>query len=224
MFHYRSGVAHDHCVAAVDILLGKGKESSSNGSVLFLLCLGLLGEIRFRGGWVGLEHPADRGREPFPSFFATAEVAWFKQFCQLKYWVVDQCRFGASSKKPTGLLLAWNSGSIVWFCNHKFGHAPLIGLDAQGHFCTTPAAKYPEFLCQELAGLFTQQCQHASHAGYIFPHKPFKPIADCLMTDPWSGRRYVSFPWPQPSPTFLTRELEGINGREVPRSSQRPQQ
>ena len=202
----------------------KERKAVAIGSVLFLLCLGLLGEIRFRGGWVGLEHPADRGREPFPSFFATAEVAWFKQFCQLKYWVVDQCRFGASSRKPTGLLLAWNSGSIVRFCNHKFGHAPLIGLDAQGHFCKTPAAKYPEFLCHELAGLFTQQCQHASHAGYIFPHKPFKPIADCLMTDPWSGRRYVSFPWPQPSPTFLTRELEGINGREVPGSSQRPQQ
>ena len=43
----------------------------------FLLVLGLLGEICNYGGWSALEHPADRQREPYASFFATIEVQFF---------------------------------------------------------------------------------------------------------------------------------------------------
>eukprot|EP00438_Fugacium_kawagutii_P012044 Skav218186 [mRNA] locus=scaffold5213:236505:243510:- [translate_table: standard] len=55
------------------------------GSALFLIVLGLLGEVASQGGWVGLEHPADRGRPPFASFFATAETASLCRRFSLKY-------------------------------------------------------------------------------------------------------------------------------------------
>lgn len=82
------------------------------GSALFLINLGLLGEIATRGGWIGLERPADRNREPYPSFFCTEEVKTFQRIFKLTYHVLDQCRYGALSRKPTGILL----------------HVPMVGL------------------------------------------------------------------------------------------------
>ena len=38
------------------------------GTLLYLLCLDLLSKIRERGGYISLEHPADRGCEPFHRF------------------------------------------------------------------------------------------------------------------------------------------------------------
>ena len=70
------------------------------GTALFLITLGLLGEVCLGGGWIGLEHPADRKREPFPSFFATPEVGHFMSLFRLYYTELDQCMYGAVSKKP----------------------------------------------------------------------------------------------------------------------------
>ena len=71
-------------------------------STLYLLCLGLLGEIRAQGGWVGLAHPADPGRR-VASFFRSVEVR-LRQFCNvfgMSYAEVDQqCNFRAVHRKP----------------------------------------------------------------------------------------------------------------------------
>ena len=106
------------------------------GSALFLIVLGMLGEIAARGGWVGLEHPADRGREPYPSFFATKETQTFCEQFQLRYQVIHQCMFGAITKKPTGLLLPQRCTLHAPQCNHSKQHSVLIGLDEHGMFRT----------------------------------------------------------------------------------------
>ena len=133
------------------------KLAVSVGSALFLLVLGFFGEIATRGGWVGLEHPADRGQEPFPSFFATAETAAFKKLAKLTYVVTHQCMFGAATKKPTGLLVHSGCDSIVQHCSHSRRHPVLRGLAAGGTFHTTPAARYPGLFCHALSKLFIQR-------------------------------------------------------------------
>lgn len=193
------------------------------GSALYLLCLCLLGEIRTFGGWIGLEHPADRQREPFPSFFNTDEVEFFKRYCKVKYWVLDQCRFGAVSRKPTGMLLAYNSSGFAKRCNHVHGHTSLIGLDAFGGFKTTPAAHYPQQLCWELAKLCVSQLVVALQAGCAVPHKPI-PLSNQDVKDPWTNTINVSFPWPQPRANFLAEQLAAINSREVHQLATSPQQ
>eukprot|EP00438_Fugacium_kawagutii_P010231 Skav234263 [mRNA] locus=scaffold1464:913846:920347:+ [translate_table: standard] len=82
------------------------------GSILFLLNKGLLGEIRYFGGWVSLEHPVDPG-PPVPSFFNTTEVEEYKAFTRTRYLETHQCMFGAASKKPTGLLVPLDSHSMA---------------------------------------------------------------------------------------------------------------
>ena len=117
------------------------------GSCLYLLCLGLLGEVRMQGGWIGLEHPADPGH-PYLSFFVTCEVETFRSMFRLMYYEVHQCVYGAVSKKPTGLLLPSQCKPIDAKCQHGRKHRSLIGLDSQGRFHTTPAAKYPPPFCE----------------------------------------------------------------------------
>ena len=196
------------------------------GNILYLLCLGLLGEIRMEGGWIGLEHPADRKCEPFPSFFTTSVVQQWMQFFRMAYWVTDQCRFGAKSRKPTGLLLPPKSGSIVQFCNHKQGHLALIGLDVHGHFHTTPAARYPAPFCEKIAQLCLQQVVHSNNAGYKRPFQPLHHVltqsSACL--DPWTNTCHVSYPWFEPCPNFLAGELEIFHSRQVYGGLAKPQQ
>ena len=104
-----------------------------------------------RGGWTGLEHPADRDREPYPSFFSTEEVKEFMQQLRLQFLEIDQCMYGALGKEPTGLLVPRASVFDVLRCNHSESHPLRVGLDDNGHFRTTPAAKYPVALCCALA-------------------------------------------------------------------------
>ncbi len=193
------------------------------GSVLFLLCLGLLGEIRHFGGWIGLEHPADRMRHPYPSFFATSEVEKFKAVCKVRYFVTDQCRFGAASRKPTGLLLPPNSTKISQICNHVGGHDMLIGVDSEGRFKTTPAARYPRLFCESLGHLCVDQYVVSRKAGY---EQPFKSLSKTQsdFVEPWTSKQHVSFQWPQPSSAFLVGELEILNNRKIHGGASSPQQ
>lgn len=193
------------------------------GNVLFLLCLGLLGEIRHFGGWIGLEHPADRMRHPYPSFFATSEVEQFKTSCRVKYFVTDQCRFGAPSRKPTGLLLPPKCAKISKCCNHVGGHDMLIGVDSDGRFKTTPAARYPREFCEALGYMCVKQYIVSRKAGY---EQPFKSISRFQgeFLEPWTNRQHVSFQWPQPSTAFLVSELEVLNHRKISGGTSSPQQ
>lgn len=183
------------------------------GSALFLIVLGMLGEIAARGGWVGLEHPADRGREPYPSFFATKETQTFCEQFQLRYQVIHQCMFGAITKKPTGLLLPQRCTLHAPQCNHSKQHSVLIGLDEHGMFRTTPAAKYPSGLCWALAKIFTDRLDLVGNRSYS---KPFAPrIRDQTAPVPWNQSRYGWWVWPGPSSGFLAQLLEAIHNRQI---------
>ena len=184
------------------------------GSLLFLLCLGMLGEIRAHGGWVGLEHPADRHQEPYPSFFNTVEVQKFLRFCGMAYYVMHQCRFGAKSVKPTGLLLPWGCSGIQLKCNHIGGHPPLIGIDHSGRFLTTPAAHYPQGFCQALSDLFVSRLVQVESKGYKLPFAP-RPHLNQIFYEPWTQSRHVRWQWPQPSATFLVGELAAYNSFKI---------
>ena len=192
----------------------KEKHAVNIGNALFLICIGLLGEIAFQGGWVGLEHPADRMREPFTSFFHTPEVKLFKQVFGMAYYVSHQCRFGADSTKPTGLLLPFGCGAIQKFCNHRWGHDPLIGRLQDGNCKTTPAARYPKEFCQSISRLFVSRLVEIRKRGYIFPFAPHR-TADCSAYEPWSQSVDVRWGWPEPRPAFLTGELEAINSFKI---------
>lgn len=181
------------------------------GAALFLINLGLLGEIAVRGGWIGLEHPADRGREPYPSFFCTEEVKTFQQTFKLAYHVLDQCRYGALSKKPTGILLPRSNGRFGKLCNHVDKHPLLLGLDSEGGFRTTPAAKYPMGLCHAIAAQFMHRVVLARTKHYVMPQRSLVISTDSSAKDPWLSRHHVSWSWVEPRPGFLASIIEAIN-------------
>ena len=67
------------------------------GNALMLICMGLLGEVVSKCGWIGLEHP-DPGREPFPSLFATSELQALAQYALAVQVSMHQCAFGCQQE------------------------------------------------------------------------------------------------------------------------------
>ena len=191
------------------------------GSALYLLVLGLLGEVAMTGGWTGLGHPADRG-EPLPSFFATKEVHSFCRTFGLVYSVIHQCRYGAPTKKPTGLLLPRGLHKLQLRCNHHRKHKWLVGLDNYEHFETIPAAKYPRKLCNSLATLFVQSWLEVRSRGFERPRAPKCSVS--YFPSPWQGAIDGTWAWPEPVTGFLVELVKAVNNREVHPSFARPQQ
>eukprot|EP00974_Lingulodinium_polyedra_P076535 7407711-Lingulodinium_polyedra.AAC.1 len=105
-----------------------------------------------------MEHPADPGRDPLPSIWATAEWLALAARRGLVQATFAQCRFGAVSAKPT--TLAASGPGVARLdglrCPHG-GHPPLIGVDAGGAFRTKAAQAYPSGLCRELAALHLEE-------------------------------------------------------------------
>eukprot|EP00972_Heterocapsa_arctica_P023774 3503527-Heterocapsa_arctica.AAC.1 len=50
-----------------------------------------------------MEHPADRKRVPYPSFFHSREMSFLLAYIDGIIVTLHQCRFGAPSVKPTSL-------------------------------------------------------------------------------------------------------------------------
>lgn len=192
------------------------------GTALFLVVLGMLGEIRIEGGWIGLEHPADRA-DPYPSFFATPEVARMKEFCKVKYFVLHQCMYGAPSKKPTGLLLPSDCSDMIMRCKHTNRHDQLRGVDAQGNFRTTPAAHYPPRFCQELARVFVRRLTLASSRSYMRPYCPLQ-TPSTYYHGPWDHSPHVRWQWPDPHPSLLAEYIATLNHTKVHQGPAIPQQ
>ena len=185
-------------------------------SALGLICIGFLGEARMFGAWAGLEHPHDRGRSPFPSIFNTDEMRVLMTTYGLKYFRVDQCMFGALTRKPTGLVLPHDSADIVKICNHKVAHESLTGFNPiTGEFRTTQAAKYPSGFSEHLAFLFVRRLEHAHNHGYSTPCAPRKIDAVHVHDDPWFGTGRTAWKWPAPSRTFLAECIERCHQGKV---------
>ena len=195
------------------------------GSVLFLLCMTVLLEIRMFGGWVGHEHPADRGRYPYPSFFHTRVVDMLREVAGLAYVVLDQCMFGASSKKPTGLLLSSGASSMKVRCKHDRKHRALIGMSGEGTFHTTPAARYPARLCAAIGSVFLKRLVAVQQKGFRQPHAVIKSsLAFWGKTDPWKAGIDVRGGWVEPCAEFLTAHLKAIHHYQIHRGVAAAQQ
>ena len=154
-------------------IAGRRRQRCLEGSLLLVFTLEVLALVA--GGPesrrpVGLEHPADMGRAPFASIWATPEVIDFEAGAGLRRVLLDQCRFGADVRKPT--CISTNAAQaeeiLAKRCNHS-GHPGLIGLDAEGGFRTTPAARYPEPLCAALAEMFLPELLSTAKAADVTP-------------------------------------------------------
>ena len=183
-------------------------------SLLYLLCLGLLGELAMEGAWIGLGHPADPGQN-FPSFFATEVVKDFCQRFRLRYVEAHQCMYGAMSKKPTGLLLpqhclcpcakygrrSTNQKSLEpEACDGMIGFAPHVG--------------YSSPFCYALAQSCIMRCVSVYRKGYCRPFKPHWPL-EFVAKDPWYGLHGLHWKWLEPHPGFLAENLATFNADEI---------
>lgn len=193
------------------------------GTALGLISIGMVGEARAYGAWVGAEHPADRLRPPFPSIFCNPEMAALKDTFKLSYFQTDQCMFGARSRKPTGLILPADHSSVCRKCDHVFKHEPLQGWDSQWQaFRTTAAAKYPSGFSQQLASMFVTRLLRARTHGYAQPYCPHFPDAGG-SADPWTGRISTAWRCPEPCAGFLTQCIERCHQNKVRTSNATPQ-
>jgi len=107
------------------------------------------------GGWVGLEHPRDPGREPFPSFWPTWEMSFFLEAITGYRVNLHQCMYGSSAVLPT--TIASNDcsvSSLVRCCRHVVPHTAVIAASDLYKSQPAAAARYPHDLTPALAGRF----------------------------------------------------------------------
>ena len=124
----------------------------------FFIVLKLLIHVHCAGGWVGLGHPQDPGRQPYPSFWASDYMVFFLQAIDGQTINLHQCMYGAPSVKPTTIASDDpHLRRLTCGCNHIVPHARLIGLDGSGKFRTRPAARYPPDLCAAFAKVFVER-------------------------------------------------------------------
>lgn len=126
-----------------------------------LMCNGLdiLEAVTVGGGDALNEHPADPGREPFPSIHDTSRFKSMKARTGMKEHTFPQCMVGAPSMKPT--TLTGTLGRIPELfpsvCTHKSHAVILSGLDEDGNFRTRQGQTYPPAMCEKIALAFLDE-------------------------------------------------------------------
>jgi hypothetical protein len=167
-------------------------------SLLALACLEIYVLVWRAGGLSGLEHPADPGREPYPSLFASDHCKFVQELVGGALVYLDQCEFGACSKKPTNMMFSEVEASdLDRHCTHPGGHPPLRGLSDSGDFKTTPAAAYPSDLNQSLAQVYVNYIK--KHGGCA------RPRGQGVWRAPWQDSDVPAL--------RLTRQLRALPGR-----------
>ncbi|CAK0885631.1 unnamed protein product [Prorocentrum cordatum] len=122
------------------------------GSAQLLSSLRVLRAIGLRGGSVSLEHPADPGKPPFPSIFATPEVLEWEETLGAYRVTFPQCMWGCPALKLTTISgTAKHLQRFIRPCIHKNHMASLCGKDETGRFRTRVAQAYSSELCRMLA-------------------------------------------------------------------------
>ncbi len=135
-------------------LTGTRKKRCQDGTNLFLFAVAICQAVAGAGGCFTLEHPADRKAWPYPSIWVTDVMLDMLSVTSAHITYLDQCQFGAKSKKPTAI--ASNAkGAMEWLhrvCQHVGPHELVL----RG-FNTAQAARYPSGLSQALAGLLFEE-------------------------------------------------------------------
>ena len=105
-----------------------------------------------RHGAHGLENPQDPGIPPYPSAWLLEEIRSYTSQVWCSAVDVDLCRFDWISRKPTSIRGHFRGLERMGLrCNHRGGHAPLMGRLADGTFRTTPAQRYTSAFCAALS-------------------------------------------------------------------------
>ena len=118
---------------------------------------------------IALENPADPGRHPLPSVFATEEARVLRIVSGARDFVFDQCMFDLEYRKATQILSNADLSSLVKRCDHGAGaHRTLRGRNGVGGWNTTSQAWYPSKLCQALAqALLSSFVSRAGDVGVV---------------------------------------------------------
>ena len=113
---------------------------------------------------VAMEHPKRPDWVPLaPSSWLLPELRYIASLPCAQAVDVDQCMFGAPSRKPTTLLLlqvkhAQELLQLPRICDGQHTHQQVLrGIDENGLFRTAPAKQYPQGLCAILAKLAVGQ-------------------------------------------------------------------
>lgn len=126
-------------------------------SELFLRALDILDGTLSTGGAALKEHPADRKCRPYPSIFRTPQWRAFARRHAALVHQIDQCMFGAPSRKRTSLGMGRLPFDFTQSkCIHKGRHEKTLGgFDkAAGKFVTSGSEAYPEEMCRRIAEAF----------------------------------------------------------------------
>ena len=132
------------------------------------------------GTAVIMEHPKRPSWVPLaPSSWLVPELKYIARQANCLTPDIDQCMFGAPSKKPTTLLCLQVQHldllrNMPHVCDGNHEHATVLrGLDSEGLFRTAPAKTYPRGLCAILVKLAFEQ-----FASICSDHPPAHPDLD----------------------------------------------
>ena len=127
----------------------------------------VLGEIAEAGGSTSQEYPRDPGPSHPSSWLMPHVIAWEAEHAMKKRHL-DQCQYGAPSQKPTTITWKTLRGDgeapeLELRCNCKRHRQTLIGLNKEGGFVSTAAARYPTKLNLAIA---KEHLHHAESRGF----------------------------------------------------------
>ena len=102
--------------------------------------------------------------------------------------ILDQCSYGAASKKPT-MILGHNcdAQALQRFCDHKGGHSAVVQRRVKGEFMTKTLAAYPPDMNRALAEVIAKAIQGRVQQVLILfsgPDDAPENLAACLL---WLG-------------------------------------
>eukprot|EP00438_Fugacium_kawagutii_P019968 Skav222678 [mRNA] locus=scaffold1471:8076:12526:- [translate_table: standard] len=125
-------------------------------NTLWLNFLAVAEAVASRGGGYLMEHPADPGRDPYPSIWITDEMCEFERRVNGRRVHLHQCPFGGTCPKLTTL-----SGNLIGMeevdgvrcpgVSSTHQHGISIGRAEDGSFHTRKLQTYPPGLCQAMA-------------------------------------------------------------------------
>eukprot|EP00438_Fugacium_kawagutii_P010989 Skav206620 [mRNA] locus=scaffold1562:264434:268503:+ [translate_table: standard] len=137
------------------------RERVLEANTLWLTFLAVAEAVASRGGGYLMEHPADPGKDPFPSIWITDEVIGMEHRVGGRRVHLHQCPFGGTCPKLTTL-----SGNLLNMeqvdgvrcpgVSESHQHGISIGRAPDGSFYTRRLQTYPPGLCRAMADMLFQ--------------------------------------------------------------------
>ena len=154
------------------------------GNVLLSFCIEAIFALAMMERQGLLEHPQEPEAEDAPSIWKLPILHLLLRMPNVQKVEFAQGLFGASSRKPTTLLVA-NSPDIIqtlrkWHITSDNPRATTIGRDESGRFRTAHLKEYPPALCAALAETtWNATCLAPSDESTVLP-QPFCTICQKL--------------------------------------------